>query len=185
MSPSTRKPQCWLKEDKPMKMTAALLFIIAIGFFSIARSGEVSTPNLKLKATYFKTSDVPLTITPTPADAVSPTTVSCPRPAPCVLGIELSSQFNGLTPPNPNVVAAIVLVDGSIDTILPHAVLGLSSTSTGGGSDARGYIWTTKALPSGPHAVQVLLSVPEGSAGSFSRSLKIDVYEANKADNSR
>lgn len=168
-----------------MKMTAALLFTISIGFSAIAYSGEVLTPNLKLKATYFKTSDNPLTITPTPIEAVSPTTVTCPRPAPCVLGIELSSQFNGLTPPNPNVVAALVLVDGSTEAILPHANLGLSSTSTGGGSDARGYIWATRGLSSGPHSVQVLLSVPEGSAASFSRSLKIDVYEANKADNSQ
>ena len=167
-----------------MKMPATLLVTIAIGLSTLAYSGEVSTPNLKLKATYFNTTDVSLTITTTPTDAFSPTTVTCPRPRPCVLGIELASQFSGLNPPNPNVVAAIVTVDGSTAAVLPHAVLGLSSTSTGGGSDARSFIWATAGLSSGRHSVQIQFFVPNGSAGSATRTLKIDVYESNKADDS-
>lgn len=166
-----------------MKTAAALFFTIAIGFSSIAYAGEVLTPNLKLKTTYFKTSDVSLLITPTLTDAVSPTKVICP--AACVLGIELTAQFSGLNPPNPNVVAAIVLVDGSTEGILPNPILGLSSTSTGGGSDARGYIWAATGLSPGPHSVQILLVVPEGVAGSATRSLKIDVYQADKGDDSQ
>lgn len=167
-----------------MKMLTSLLFTIAIGLSTTAYSGEVSAPNLKLKTTYLKTTDVGLTISTSPTDAFSPTTVTCPRPGPCVLSIQLATQFNGLNPPNPNVVAAIVTVDGSTAAVLPNGVLGLSSTSTGGGSDARSFIWVAEGLYPGPHSVQIQFFVPNGSASSANRTLKIDVYESNRTDHS-
>jgi hypothetical protein len=105
-----------------------------------------------------------------------------------VLSIEVASQFNGLDPANPNVVAAIVTVDGSTTAVEPNAVLGLSSTSTGGGSDARSFVWVAGGLSPGQHSVQIQFFVPTGGALSANRTLKINVYTSkrksggNKAD---
>jgi hypothetical protein len=165
-----------------LKVLRRLLFVIAIGFFvehSLSvRAQEVSVSDLRLTKTYLKTTDVPLIISATPTDAFSPTRVNCQAGGPCVLGIELTAQFSGLTPPDPNAIAAVVTVDGSTAEVLPNGVLGLDSTSTGGGSNARSFLWMTKDLHPGPHSVSVqfYVAAANGTAGSATRTLKIDVY---------
>ena len=137
--------------------------------------------NLVRLNTYMKTTDTGLTLSTIPVNAFSPTTVYCPPPGHCVLGIHLAAQFSALTPPDPNVAAVIVSVDGSTAGILPNAVLGLDSTSTGGGSNARSFLWMAKGLNPGFHSVQVQLYVASptgsGSGGSATRTLQIDVYK--------
>lgn len=160
-------------------MLRCLLFAFAIGLTVCAYAGEVLSSNLIRLVTYMKTTDVPLFLSLTPANALSPTTVQCPPPGQCVLGIQFAAQFNALNPPDPNVAAVIVSIDGSTSGVLPNGVLGLDSNSTGGGSNARSFLWMTKGLNPGPHTVQVQLYVtsPTGSAASADRTLQVDVYK--------
>lgn len=159
-------------------MLRCLLSVLAMGLSVRAYAGEVVSSNLIRLVTYMKTTDVPLFLSPTPANAVSPTTVQCPPPGQCVLGIQFAAQFNALTPPDPNVAAIVVSVDGSTSGVLPNGVLGLDSSSTGGGSNARSFLWMAKGLSPGSHTVQVQLYVPTGSAASAGRTLQIDVYKS-------
>jgi hypothetical protein len=158
-------------------MSRCLLFVFTMGLSVSAFAGEVESSKLIRLITYMKTTDVGLLLSPTPANALTPATVQCPPPGDCVLGIQFAAQFSGLTPPDPNVAGVIVSVDGSTGAVLPNGVLGLDSHSTGGGSNARSFLWMTKELSPGPHTVQVQLFVTSGSAGSADRTLQIDVYK--------
>jgi hypothetical protein len=170
-----------------VKVLKCFFFVIAIGLFVepslTVNADEVLLSGLTLTKTYLKTTDVSFIISATPTDAFSPTRVNCRPPGPCVLGIELTAQFSGLTPPD-NVIAAIVSVDGSTAEVLPNGLLGLDSTSTGGGSNARSFLWMTRDLQTGPHSVSVQFYVvaANGSAGSANRTLKTDVYKRGHSE---
>lgn len=162
---------------RPSLIVSIVITILVMAPASVPAS-EYSASSLKLQNTYLKTSNDPLVLSTSPANALTPTTVICPQPGPCVLDIEFAAQFNSLT--SSAVAAAVVTVDGSTAEVSPCAPCGLDSTSTGGGSNARSYLWMAKGIQPGSHSVAVQLSTTQDSAGSSSRSLKVEVYLEKK-----
>jgi hypothetical protein len=134
----------------------------------------------RIEKTYIKTSSAPLEISPSLSPALTPTNVKCQTS--CALEIRLETQIDGLTPPDPNVVAAVVRVDGSDVGVKPTSVLGLDSTSTGGGSNSRSFTWMATELGKGVHVVSVYLFTAEGSAASANRTLVINVVSQSNED---
>lgn len=152
------------------KALFAVALAVSLSGAMYAQETEASGTAVK---TYVKTSSAPLSISTELIQAVTPTAVRCP--AKCALEIRFDTQLNALTPGDPNVVAVVVHVDGSVSNIAPNSALGFDSTSTGGGSNTRSFTWLASKLGAGRHIVDILLYVPEGSAGSANRTLTVHV----------
>ena len=153
---------------------AKVLFGLAVAaFLSAAADAQETEASGSIVKIYIKTNSASLQISKGLVQAVTPTKVNCPSK--CNLVIRFDTQVSGLTPGDPNVVGVVVHVDGSVSQIAPNAVLGFDSTSTGGGSNTRSFTWLASKLEAGSHIVDVLLFVPEGSAGSANRTVSIYV----------
>ena len=147
-----------------------------------APGATTSAENLSLQGTYIKTGG-PLNLSDFSSglqEAVPPTTIKCPKvnKTTCTVRIELSSEFSNVTPDT--VAAAAVLVDDSPDGIAPSNVAGFDSTSTTGASNVRTFSWVKTGLNTGDHVIEMFLFTSSvsgtGSAGSFMRTLTIQVY---------
>ena len=155
---------------------ALFAFALAVSLSAATCAQETEASGTAVK-TYVKTSSAPLSISTALIQAVTPTAVRCP--AKCALEIRFDTQLNALTPGDPNVVAVVVHVDGSVSNIAPNAVLGFDSTSVGGGSNTRSFTWLAAPLGAGKHIVDILLFVPEGSAASANRTLTVGVIQSD------
>jgi hypothetical protein len=157
-----------------------MLIVMGMLFAQIARAQttEETTATGLVLAKVVKTSSAPLQITTTPSAAFeTPLKVACIALVytKCALLIHLDTQVNAITSnDNAAVFGVEIQVDGSSTNISPNAVLGLDSTSTGGGSNARSFTWIKIGLAPGKHEVNVQFFTTEGTAASADRTLTVE-----------
>lgn len=160
-----------------------LAAVIGLTVWSYALAGvgevyaeEVSAENLLLEETFIKTENTALFPSTNPVEGFTQTTVKCPSRRACTIRVELSAQFSSIQ--NPNVAGVVLLIDSSQADVQPFAVVGLDSTSTGGGSNARTFAWMKTGLTRGPHTIDVLFFTTGGTATVPSRILTVQVYSS-------
>jgi hypothetical protein len=159
------------------KISAVIGLIVwshAFGGIGEAYAEEVSAENLNLETTFIKTENTALFLSTNPIAGFTQTTVDCPGRGGCTIRVELSTQFSGIQVPN--VAAVALLIDSSQADVQPFAVVGLDSTSTGGGSNARTFSWMKTGLTRGQHTIDVTFFTTGGSASVPGRTLTIQVY---------
>ncbi len=115
----------------------------------------------------------PLTIDTLGVPATSTIPVRCMDK--CYLKISLSALFSNIT--DNGLIAGIVFIDGSEKPVLTSDPVGIDSSSTTPSSQSRGSTWFTQLLKAGRHTIDVGLYMTQGTSGSFSRSVTVDVLE--------
>lgn len=152
------------------------VFTLFLAMATVVVSAQETDLSGKQVASATAASSTPLSINTSGVAATKTISVKCPKA--CYLRISLSALFDGIT--QKGLIAGVVYVDGTETLVVSSNPVGLDSTSTGSYSQSRGYTCFSQVLDPGPHTIDVGLYMTKGTAGSFSRSVTVDVMQETK-----